>query len=182
MPPLCWNCAVSPRNVLLDASEACLLCDFGLSKVTHKGADGSHYYTRKGGSFPVRWMAPECLGQSKRYTAKTDVWSLGVVIWQLLTGQELPYHEVDDGMDVVVGLTVGSLDLRESLPTAAIWSTLTALARQCLDRDPDQRPTAAQACARLRGSDMVSRPVRCRVRGSVCLLCFAYVRCVRCAS
>ena len=143
---------MSPRNVLLDALEACLLCDFGLSKVTHKGADGSHYYTHKGGSLPVRWMAPECFGQSKRYTAKTDVWSLGVVIWQLLTGQALPYHEVDDGMDVVVGLTVGSLDLRLSLPTAAIWATLTVLARQCLDRDPDQRPTAAQACARLRGS------------------------------
>jgi serine/threonine protein kinase len=177
--PAVLHCAVSPRNVLLDASEACLLCDFGLSKVTHKGADGSRYYTHKGGSLPVRWMAPECFGQSKRYTAKTDVWSLGVVIWQLLTGQELPYHEVHDGMDVVLGLREGSLDLRLSLPTAAIWSTLTALARQCLDRDPEKRPTAAQACARLRGSDMDSRPVRCRARGVMCFVCFAYVSCFR---
>jgi serine/threonine protein kinase len=142
--------AVSPRNVLLDATEACLLCDFGLSKVMHKGTDGSDYYTHKTGGLPIRWLAPESVGRNKRFTVKTDVWSLGVVIWQLLMGQELPYHEVDDNMDVMVGLADGSLDLRLSLPTTPIWSTLSTLARQCLDRDPDQRPTAAEACARLR--------------------------------
>jgi hypothetical protein len=60
-----------------------------------------------------------------------------------------PYHDVDD-MDVMVGVAVGSLDLRLSLPTAPVWLTLTTLARQCLDRDPDQRPTAVAALTLLR--------------------------------
>ena len=147
------------RNILLDGLGACVLCDFGLSKVMHTGADGSDYYTHKSGGLPFRWMAPESF-KGNRFTVKTDVWSMGVVMWQLLSQDQhdMPYAEVTDNLQVMLGLVDGSLDLRPSLPTDPIWSTLAALARQCLDRDPDQRPTAAQASARLRGSSEPSAP------------------------
>ncbi len=109
-----------------------------------------------------------------------QMWGVGVVLWEMLAAApgQVPYDWIDtwDELTELVQQGDARVDLRLRLPTDPQWAALTALARQCMDRDPDQRPTAAQACARLRGSDMDSRLVRCRVRGSVCFLCFAYVR------
>ncbi len=141
---------MTPHNILVDATEKCLLCNFGPFE-TQKSFNRPDYL-RCGSRSASRWLAPECFGPTKQFTAKSDVWSLGVVIWQLQMGHATPYADVDDDADVMVGLALGSLDLRSSLLDSAPWLTLTALARQCLDRNPDRRPTAAQACARLRAA------------------------------
>ena len=114
----------------------------------HEG--GVYYRQSKDGGMAFRWMAPESF-KGRRFDAKTDVWSLGVVVYQLLTGQATPYAEIRSSLDVMAGLIDGSLDLRRSLPALrAVWTPLLALARACLDRDPTKRPTAAEARDRLR--------------------------------
>ncbi len=73
-----------------------------------------------------------------------QVWSMGVIIWQMLTLQPLPYAET--GLVAVMdGVRDGTLDLRSSLPRSAPWSLLSALAYRCLDPDPLQRPSCARA-------------------------------------
>ena len=69
---------------------------------------------------------------------------LGVVMWQLMLRQRLPYPDVHDIAQVAVGLDRGDLDLRKSLPTSGSRATvaLAEQARRCLDRDPTQRPSA----------------------------------------
>ena len=55
------------------------IADFGLSRGVHKKS----YY--KGGEFlPIRWMPPEAL-MDHRFTSKSDSWSFGVLMWEVLT-------------------------------------------------------------------------------------------------
>jgi hypothetical protein len=69
---------------------------------------------------------------------------MGVIIWQMLTLQPVPYAET--GLVAVMdGVRDGSLDLRSTLPRSAPWALLSALAYRCLDPDPSQRPSCARA-------------------------------------
>ena len=69
---------------------------------------------------------------------------MGVIVWQMLTLQPVPYAET--GLVAVMdGVRDGSLDLRTTLPRSAPWALLSALAFRCLDPDPTQRPSCARA-------------------------------------
>jgi hypothetical protein len=70
---------------------------------------------------------------------------MGVIIWQMLTLQPLPYAQEGRIMAVLEGVRDGTLDLRPSLPLSAPWALLAALAYRCLDPDPSQRPSCARA-------------------------------------
>ena len=56
-------------------------------------------HTGRAGRMPVKWMALESLQQQK-FTTKTDVWSFGILLWELLTRGITPYPDVD-AFDVV---------------------------------------------------------------------------------
>ncbi|EJW71776.1 serine/threonine protein kinase [Wuchereria bancrofti] len=72
---------LAARNVLVDSNLLCKIADFGLSR----GVEGSveQEYTTNGGKIPVRWTAPEAITHRK-FTAASDVWSFGVVIWEVI--------------------------------------------------------------------------------------------------
>jgi serine/threonine protein kinase len=105
-----------------------------------------------------RRSAPEVFrSDGESYAA--DVWSMGVMIWQILTRQPLPYAQ-QRLMDVVAGVRDGTLSLRPSLPRNAPWAVLAALAYQCLDPDPAQRPSCARAMAVLDEQCQAGRVIR----------------------
>jgi serine/threonine protein kinase len=80
----------------------------------------------QGLNIPFRWSAPEVLGrQTPQFFYASDVWSMGVVVWQLLTRNEDPYPDVKTSLAVIDGVRDGSLDLRTSLPTAPEWTALS---------------------------------------------------------
>ncbi len=70
---------------------------------------------------------------------------MGVIIWQMLTLQSLPYAQEGRIMAVLEGVRDGTLDLRPSLPLSAPWETLSALAYRCLDPQPSRRPSCTVA-------------------------------------
>jgi serine/threonine protein kinase len=117
---------VAPRNIIFNSYMRPVLCDFGLSRLTRVGGDGGHTKTA-GLEISIRWMAPEVLTSSPKYFYASDVWSLGVVLWQILTRQHLPYPKVKDLLAVVHGVSSLQLDLRSSLPPQPEWATLRAL-------------------------------------------------------
>ncbi|XP_070550559.1 fibroblast growth factor receptor 2-like [Ptychodera flava] len=76
---LCIHGDLAARNVLLNADKICKVTNFGRDLDNLRGS-GDDKKTR----LPVRWMAPEALWSSEIST-KSDVWSFGVVVWEIVT-------------------------------------------------------------------------------------------------
>lgn len=78
---------LAARNVLVDHNKLCKIADFGMSRFANE--DGECIETRHGrNALPIRWMAPESLIYSL-FTTKTDVWSFGILMWEIVTLGEL---------------------------------------------------------------------------------------------
>ncbi|XP_067654606.1 uncharacterized protein [Haliotis asinina] len=81
---------VAARNVLLFDNLQCKVADFGLARHL-SDADGGVYETTSQAPLPVRWMAPESL-RYRIYTTKSDVWSYGILLWEIVTLGGSPYQ------------------------------------------------------------------------------------------
>jgi len=75
---------LAARNVLLDKFLRAKVADFGLSRV------GSEDQIKNGEKIPIKWTAPEAF-MEKKYSEKSDVWSFGVVIWEVFSFGGKPY-------------------------------------------------------------------------------------------
>ena len=69
------------RNVLVGEGKALKIADFGLSRVV---AEGDAYVKTTSGRLPFKWMAIESI-RDRVYTSMSDVWSFGVVLWEIAT-------------------------------------------------------------------------------------------------
>ncbi|PAV57280.1 hypothetical protein WR25_04702 [Diploscapter pachys] len=74
------------KNVVMDAKNVCKICDFGTSK------DLTHSCTAPTWGGTAAWMSPEIITQAEGLTTATDVWSYGVVLWEMLS-REVPYKD-----------------------------------------------------------------------------------------
>ncbi|CAD5215169.1 unnamed protein product [Bursaphelenchus xylophilus] len=81
---------LAARNVLVDDRLTCKIADFGLSRKVRSKDDRE--YTTTGGKIPVRWTAPECIAHHK-FTSASDVWSYGIVMWEICSFGERPYWD-----------------------------------------------------------------------------------------
>lgn len=109
------------------------------------------------------YMSPEQLHNPKGVDARTDIWSLGVVLHELLTGQ--PPFQADSVLAIGAKVAAGApADLRASCPEAP--DGLAAVVRRCLEKDAERRFASvaelARALAPVRSSSAPSPP-RCYV-------------------
>jgi hypothetical protein len=134
---------LKPSNILVDAQGRVKLLDFGIAKLLDEGPGGvpREALTQEAGcAVTARYAAPEQVDGGAITTA-TDVYALGVVAWELLTGH-MPYGTADTTIAGWVAAVVGDEPRPSGLP-----ADLDTVLRQALRKDPAQRYASAQAFA-----------------------------------
>ncbi|KAK2373193.1 Serine/threonine-protein kinase sty17 [Trifolium repens] len=115
-------------NLLMDENELVKVADFGVARVQTQ----SGVMTAETGTY--RWMAPEVI-EHKPYDQKADVFSFGIALWELLTG-ELPYAYLTP-LQAAVGVV--QKGLRPTIPKNA-HPRISELLQRCWQQDPKERP------------------------------------------
>lgn len=116
-------------NLLLDEHGTVKIADFGVARMM----ESPGVMTAETGTY--RWMAPEVI-EHKPYGNKADVFSFGVVLWELLTGQ-VPYNDMTP-LQAAVGVV--QQGLRPPIPSNCP-APLADIMRLCWQRDPMVRPS-----------------------------------------
>uniref|UniRef100_A0ABI7Y4U0 receptor protein-tyrosine kinase n=1 Tax=Felis catus TaxID=9685 RepID=A0ABI7Y4U0_FELCA len=83
----CVHRDLAARNVLVTHGKVVKICDFGLARDI---MSDSNYVIRGNARLPVKWMAPESLFEGV-YTIKSDVWSYGILLWEIFSLGVNPY-------------------------------------------------------------------------------------------
>lgn len=124
---------LAARNCLLDDEMNVRVSDFGLSRDVYQR--GYYQSGAKDAALPIRSMAPEAI-EFQEFTSKSDVWSFGVLLWELFTRGALPYPAVSNS-EVRSVLNSGQrLEQPKFCP-----NPLYQLMMRCWTHDPETRPT-----------------------------------------
>ncbi|XP_019615826.1 PREDICTED: fibroblast growth factor receptor homolog 1-like [Branchiostoma belcheri] len=84
---------IAARNILICGKGTAKIADFGLARDVY--AVGYHRQDRGDALLPLKWMAPESLKNEARFTHKSDVWSFGVLLWEVAQLGRTPYPGID---------------------------------------------------------------------------------------
>lgn len=95
---------LAARNVMVSEDEICKVGDFGLLRELPK--DDKIYVAKSQVAFPIRWMAPESL-MRREFSPASDVWSFGILMWEMHNPRKLPYGKNMDNTQVAVGHSRG---------------------------------------------------------------------------
>ncbi|OGT07775.1 MAG: hypothetical protein A2X78_00835 [Gammaproteobacteria bacterium GWE2_37_16] len=141
-PPILHH-DLKSANILLGIGYEAKISDFGLSKARYD--HNCLTATRSDGICSRRWAAPETL-DGKPYTTSSDIYSLGVIFWQLATQEQLPWKDITDSQQIESFVKGGRRpEIPESTPNA--FATLIS---SCWAQLPKDRLTADQVVKELR--------------------------------
>lgn len=132
---------LAARNVLLNRDRVCKIADFGLARDLRE--DGTYVRSTKNVRLPVKWMAPESI-RNATYTTASDVWSFGVLIWEVFELGASPYWDIE------LSALLDELSRGRRLPQPEqCGERLYALMRSCWSLQPKARPTFSSLCQTL---------------------------------
>uniref|UniRef100_A0A667XBT1 receptor protein-tyrosine kinase n=1 Tax=Myripristis murdjan TaxID=586833 RepID=A0A667XBT1_9TELE len=127
---------LAARNILVNSNLVCKVSDFGMSRVLEDDPEAA--YTTRGGKIPIRWTAPEAIAYRK-FTSASDVWSYGIVMWEVMSYGERPYWDMSN-QDVIKAIDEGyRLPPPMDCPVA-----LHQLMLDCWQRERADRPKFGQ--------------------------------------
>ena len=132
---------VSPSNILCSLQGAGFITDFGIARVAASDIDSMPGVIK---GTPC-YMAPEQIAGSERLDARADVWSLGAVLWEVLTGEQLFFSPNGVG-GVLSAVLTGHVPAPSTL-NSRVPAALDALCEKALRRDPAERLASARELA-----------------------------------
>ena len=128
---------IKPANILITPDNRVKLTDFGMARLaSHNGADSSLKGT------PAYWCPEQILGRAQ--DARSDIFSLGVVLYEMLTGMN-PF--AGDSLQSVCNRVLSSTPLPPSHSNPSIPSSLDQLVAACLAKEPQVRMASAETLA-----------------------------------
>ncbi|XP_044755246.1 mast/stem cell growth factor receptor Kit-like [Coccinella septempunctata] len=124
---------LAARNVLISEDKILKISDFGMSR------NGDYVNKNTNKQQPVRWMAPESI-EKFTCTSRSDVWSFGVVLWEIGTLGAFPYDSISN--DCILEYLLYSLKkgirlMRPEISTDELYSLML----KCWSMDPQNRPS-----------------------------------------
>eukprot|EP00123_Amoebidium_parasiticum_P013343 comp21903_c0_seq2/m.31439 comp21903_c0_seq2/g.31439 ORF comp21903_c0_seq2/g.31439 comp21903_c0_seq2/m.31439 type:complete len:397 (-) comp21903_c0_seq2:888-2078(-) len=147
---------LAARNVLVNNDNQCKVADFGLARVVNLGSNNDDddsqgfYSAHAGAKFPVKWTAPEA-AMYNRFTIKSDVWSFGVLLYEMVTNGSNPYPGMTN-QGVLEEVNKGyRMPCPDKCPDYVYKIML-----DCWKATPEDRPTFDSLASKL--SDMVVNP------------------------
>ena len=130
----CVHRDLAARNVLVSENNVLKIADFGLAR----NIQGDYYRKTTDGRLPVKWMAFESLlGQV--YTSQSDVWSYGILLWEIITLGGTPYPGIQ-AQELFKKLETGYR--MEKPPNCP--NEIYEIMRDCWNEIPYERPTFKQ--------------------------------------
>lgn len=120
------------RNILLAANNVVKICDFGLAKKMYKD---NNYVKTSNVPMPVKWMAVESLTEYV-FSIQSDIWSFGIVLWEMFTLGKTPYPGVEGGEHFSNMLSGGYRMERPDFCPQIVYELMV----QCWDLVPGNRP------------------------------------------
>uniref|UniRef100_A0A8C4GHL8 Ephrin type-B receptor 3 n=1 Tax=Dicentrarchus labrax TaxID=13489 RepID=A0A8C4GHL8_DICLA len=134
---------LAARNILVNSNLVCKVSDFGLSRFLEDDATDPTYTSSLGGKIPIRWTAPEAIAYRK-FTSASDVWSYGIVMWEVMSYGERPYWDMSN-QDVI-----NAVEQDYRLPPPMDCPTaLHQLMLDCWVKERNLRPKFTQIVATL---------------------------------
>uniref|UniRef100_A0A674GCA7 receptor protein-tyrosine kinase n=1 Tax=Taeniopygia guttata TaxID=59729 RepID=A0A674GCA7_TAEGU len=121
---------LATRNCLVGHELVVKIGDFGMSRDIY-----STDYYRVGGRtmLPIRWMPPESI-LYRKFTTESDIWSFGVVLWEIFTYGKQPWYQLSNS-EAIECITQG----RELERPRTCPSEVYAIMQSCWQREPQQR-------------------------------------------
>ncbi|MGA0612990.1 serine/threonine-protein kinase [Caldimonas sp. KR1-144] len=134
---------IKPANIFMVGRTTPKVLDFGIARIVRARRDGARQQQDSQAGSP-HYMAPEQI-EGAETDARTDVFALGAVLWELLTGRKaFPGKSLEEiGQAVLATPPRPAHEVVSSVPSA-----LAAIANQALARDPASRHASARALAR----------------------------------
>ncbi|KAI1898469.1 hypothetical protein AGOR_G00072670 [Albula goreensis] len=128
----CVHRDLAARNVLICEGKLVKICDFGLARDIMHDSN----YISKGNTFlPLKWMAPESIFHNL-YTTLSDVWSYGVLLWEIFTLGGTPYPDLPMNELFYSALKRGYRMAKPAHASDEIYDIM----RKCWDEKFEKRP------------------------------------------
>ncbi|KAG2468456.1 EPHB1 protein, partial [Polypterus senegalus] len=134
---------LAARNILVNSNLVCKVSDFGLSRFLEENSSDPTYTSSLGGKIPIRWTAPEAIA-FRKFTSSSDVWSYGIVMWEVMSFGERPYWDMSN-QDVINAI---EQDYRLPPPPDCPTS-LHQLMLDCWQKERNARPRFTQIVSAL---------------------------------
>ena len=122
---------LAARNVLVGEGNIVKIADFGLARLIKD----DEYIAREGAKFPIKWTAPEA-ALFNRFSIKSDIWSFGIFLVELITHGFVPYPGMTSG-EVLFKVEQGY----RMPPPPGCPDPLYQVMLDCWKQDPEERPT-----------------------------------------